>query len=932
VAIDDEHGIFAADSYLGWVQVLDKEGNHIAYIGEYGGGQGLMRAPSDIVIDKFNRLLVADPKNARIDIYEFVTSAPVSCPGDRDCDGMPDTWEIIYGLNPDDPSDYAKDADYDGLTNLEEFIHGTDPKNPDSDGDGISDLEEIKGNSNPYDNGSLPVADAGIDIITNPALVKLDGTKSYDPNGLPLTYRWVQIEGESVNIKDPDSPSPSFFAYRAGEYKFSLIVNNGRVNSKPDTVTVKVNNVAPVAQVIEKVSGFVKDIIALDGSLSFDSNNDSLIYIWSQVGGETVQLFNQSSSEPFFIPEHAGDYLFSLTVSDGYLTSEPALIRVRVLDPADLPPHAIIAPVPLRIKVGDSVTLDGSFSIDRESSEMDFLWEQVSGPEIPLTDGHAKRISLNPSAPGIYTFKLNVTDSAGQTDFTYVSFIADSNNAHVPHAFAGYDAISKPGEEVCLNGTLSYDEDGDILSYNWRQIEGPRVDINENLEKICFTPVWTGFYKFGLTVSDGTFTSLEDTVNVIVRDEGFLPIEAISLKWGNINEIITLPVEGTDLIKVEQVAGPSVPFALENNSVSFTPRLPGIYVIRLDQTTGGRKIFEQTIITTIESSIFTSPVPVIQNSIMAELNSNYVYIDAGSSFSKSGTPLSFVWSTGSSRFISISAPYTPELPLVPDTGASYNLMLNLYDSSMVGPDTLLTISVADSFSPWVNIKRGVGGSLRYKGAEIFIPPGALLQDSKIAIGILNKFNKAIGGDKNKKIKNAYFIAPEGLNFLKPAKLYFEKNEDGDSIVYISPYGEVEEIDDVHVDRDKLVIDIDKSGVYGVLANGDTEQNGSSDSRCFIASAAFSKNAPEVNILRRFRDKYLLTTGYGRKMVELYYQLSPGIADVIDDSTLLRILTMIILYPVVVFAWFAINPFWFFTLIMAMGFVYLWKKRGMHEVK
>lgn len=46
---------------------------------------------------------------------------------DADSDGIPDTWEKKYGLNPNNPGDAAKDTDGDGYTNLEEFLNGTDP-------------------------------------------------------------------------------------------------------------------------------------------------------------------------------------------------------------------------------------------------------------------------------------------------------------------------------------------------------------------------------------------------------------------------------------------------------------------------------------------------------------------------------------------------------------------------------------------------------------------------------------------------------------------------------------------------------------------------------------------------------------------------------------------------------------------------------------
>ncbi len=46
---------------------------------------------------------------------------------DSDMDGMPDEWEIRYGLNPNDPSDANGDCSGDGYTNIEKYINGIDP-------------------------------------------------------------------------------------------------------------------------------------------------------------------------------------------------------------------------------------------------------------------------------------------------------------------------------------------------------------------------------------------------------------------------------------------------------------------------------------------------------------------------------------------------------------------------------------------------------------------------------------------------------------------------------------------------------------------------------------------------------------------------------------------------------------------------------------
>lgn len=54
---------------------------------------------------------------------EFKTTAVL----DTDGDGIPDFWENLYSLNPNNPADAAQDPDGDGASNLVEYLRGSNP-------------------------------------------------------------------------------------------------------------------------------------------------------------------------------------------------------------------------------------------------------------------------------------------------------------------------------------------------------------------------------------------------------------------------------------------------------------------------------------------------------------------------------------------------------------------------------------------------------------------------------------------------------------------------------------------------------------------------------------------------------------------------------------------------------------------------------------
>ena len=69
--------------------------------------------------------------------------------------------------------------------------------------------------------------------------------------------------------------------------------------------------------------------------------------------------------------------------------------------------------------------------------------------------------------------------------------------------------------------------------------------------------------------------------------------------------------------------------------------------------------------------------------------------------------------------------------------------------------------------------------------------------------------------------------------------------------------------------------------------------------CFIATAAFgTRMAGKIDVLRKFRDRVLLPDVRGRKLVKLYYEVSPPVADFIEKTAWRRALVRILLLPVI----------------------------------
>jgi hypothetical protein len=77
--------------------------------------------------------------------------------------------------------------------------------------------------------------------------------------------------------------------------------------------------------------------------------------------------------------------------------------------------------------------------------------------------------------------------------------------------------------------------------------------------------------------------------------------------------------------------------------------------------------------------------------------------------------------------------------------------------------------------------------------------------------------------------------------------------------------------------------------------------------CFIATATYgTPMAEEIQILRRFRDEYMLTSPVGQALVDLYYRVSPPVAEFITEHPSLKPIVRAGLLPTVAMATVSVN--------------------------
>ena len=258
----------------------------------------------------------------------------------------------------------------------------------------------------------------------------MDGSKSKDPDGDPLTYSWMQTYGPPVKLdmqilKYHHLPTPSNLPSDT-TFKFLLTVKDEHgATSSPSTVSVIVThtNSKPVANAGTDQIVNAGDTVSLDGSASKDPEGDPLRYSWKQTGDPPVRLNDADTSTPTFnAPSNISadtNLIFKLTVTDSKNATSSDIVKItdKPIMPPNKPPVANAGTDQI-VNAGDTVSFDGSASKDPDGNIVSYSWVQTAGPKVIFNNNNNNRSIATFTAPSVSAdtelkFSLKVKDNKG---------------------------------------------------------------------------------------------------------------------------------------------------------------------------------------------------------------------------------------------------------------------------------------------------------------------------------------------------------------------------------------------------------------------------------------------------------------------------------------------------------------------------------------
>ncbi|HVN48987.1 MAG TPA: PKD domain-containing protein, partial [Bacteroidota bacterium] len=345
-----------------------------------------------------------------------------------------------------------------------------------------------------------PIAVFSAPVIWQPNVsLIVNGTQSYDPDGSISAYTWL-LNGKEIGN---DSIISVIFS-EPGDYALALKVkdNSGfddAIGIKTATIHINYPPIIKWKKTPEVTEP--NEVVTFDAAGTYDPDGKIKNVFWTFADGTMLNGFKVKKSFT-----NTGVMTVKVTADDGAGFSNSVQSKEFTIL-VNNPP--IIVTKTFIHTNSQNVLFDASQSYDADGQTLYFTWKLPDGSE-----RHEASFYWNAPKGGVHFVTLTVNDGQGKKNSIVHETVKILIN-RPPVAVVDSLLYSCMGQTILFNGSLSYDPDGDQMTFLWDFGDG-QTATETNPAHRYNKP---GFYSVKLTLNDG-FALQPTTATIPVIVEG----------------------------------------------------------------------------------------------------------------------------------------------------------------------------------------------------------------------------------------------------------------------------------------------------------------------------------------------------------------------------------------------------------------------------
>ena len=398
-----------------------------------------------------------------------------------------------------------------------------------------------------------------------------------------------------------------------------------------------------------------------------------------------------------------------------------------------------------QVDIGATVTLDASASSDSDGSILSYHWRQTAGVAVSIADANSQITTFivpESALDSNLSFELVVVDDddtyANDSLIIVVSATDNNPDDSVPVADGGADQRVNEGATVTLDASASSASGGSIATYQWTQIDGAAVALNNatSAQATFEAPQVDSDVNliFRLTVTNTNDALDTDNVVITILDNAAPTAQASAISQAYEGDSVELDgsasadSDGSIVAYLwTQTAGPtaSIADADAERTTFIAPAVDGDTALTFQLTVTDNDGAQST--DTISITILDNAAPTAQASAAAQAyEGTTVQLDGSASADSDGSIASYSWqqidSSGYSVTLSNTAIAQPTFT-APAVAADTNLIFQLTVTDNDGAQGSATVTITILYNNPPTANAGANQSVN-EGATVQLDASA----------------------------------------------------------------------------------------------------------------------------------------------------------------------------------------------------------------